>query len=341
MLQVTNRTPFSTAIAVLPDLEGVDTLYVAVKAAFEIRPERLRVAATHPPVTMADEYWGEPGESSVKYAAEMHPPKPATDVVVVGDAHAPGGKPSPRFGAAFSVGRLKKLVQVHGERVWRVGAVSATPSTSIPVARVPLVWERAFGGRHDLGGGRFLAEMRNPVGVGFRGKRGIPEMNGTRVPNLEDPRHPIDALGASPVPAGVGFVAPAWEPRISFAGTYDDRWRKERAPYFPADFDARFFQAAPPDQIYPGHLAGGEPVELLNLSPAGVQKFKVPICELEVAVWIGGLVERPAMRIETLVLEPDKGRFSLLWKGALRCDKQALRVEQVLVDAKPLRGMKT
>ncbi len=339
MLQVKNETPFVPGLAVLPDLAGVDTLYVSVKATFEIGAQGVRVAEKQLPVVAADEPWGKPGESSVRYAGEVHPLKPATDVVLVGDAYAPGGKPASKFGVLFSVGRLKKTIAVFGDRKWKAGLLGLRPSEPVPTVRVPLVWERAYGGRHDLGEGRFVAEMRNPVGVGFRGKRSASEMKGTPLPNLEYLYRFIASVSDHPPPAGVGFIAAHWQPRASFAGTYDERWEQERAPYFPADLDPRFFQAAPADQVYPGHLQGGEPVQIQNAAPVGVQRFVLPTCQLEVAARIRGKVEEPAMRIETLLLEPDRERFSLLWRGAVPCDKRALRVEEVLVRLQALRGV--
>ena len=67
-----------------------------------------------------------------------------------------------------------------------------------------------------------------------------------------------------------------WMPRRQYAGTYDARWEQSRAPYLPADFDPRFFQVAPADQVVPGYLTGGEPVELFGVSPWGPVRFTLP-----------------------------------------------------------------
>lgn len=339
MLQVKNETPFVPGLFLLPDPSGIDTLYVAVKATFDIGPREARIAGKQMPIVRADEHVGEPATSGVRYAGEAHPSKPATDVVLVGSGYAPGGRPVPYFGVSLEVGSLKKLVHVYGDRRWRSGALGSTPSSPVPAVEVPLVYERAYGGRHDLGEGRFVAEPRNPVGLGFAGKRGGSEMNGTPVPNLDDPRRPIQSLSDRPAPACFGPVAPSWQPRVSFAGTYDEAWRRKRAPYLPTDFDPRFFQTAPPDQIYPGFLKGGEPVSIQNASREGMQRFALPSCELSAAVSIAGRVERPPLRIETLLLEPDQGRFSLLWRGAVPCDKQGLKIEQVTLSVQSLRGV--
>jgi hypothetical protein len=154
-------------------------------------------------------------------------------------------------------------------------------------------------------------------------------MSGQPVPNIEDPRHLIRSLSDAPPPLGVGYVAPSWEPRRAHAGTYDEAWRTRRAPYLPLDFRPDFFLCAPPDQCVREFLRGGEPVELVNLSPAGVDRFSLPVCELDATVRVAGQSERPRLRLETVLLEPSEGRVCLLWRGAVPCDKRALKVEQV------------
>jgi hypothetical protein len=228
---------------------------------------------------------------------------------------------------------------VFGDRVWKKGLFGTGPSSPAPVSSVPLVWERAYGGREELGEGKLAWEPRNPVGCGFVKKRRPADLAGTPVPNVEDPSHPLRSPGDRVPPAGVGFVAPSWQPRFAFAGTYDPAWQKRRAPYLPKDFDPRFFQTAPPDQIYPGWLKGGEPVELVNLSPAGVQRFELPVCVLEAEARVDGAVHRPPLSIETLLLEPDQGRFSLLWRGAVPCDKRVLKIEKVVFQLRSMTGV--
>lgn len=38
----------------------------------------------------------------------------------------------------------------------------------------------------------------------------------------------------------------SWQPRLRYAGTYDQHWMDERLPFLPEDFDLRYFQSAPP-----------------------------------------------------------------------------------------------
>ncbi|WP_437277908.1 DUF2169 domain-containing protein [Sorangium sp. So ce375] len=332
MLQLRNQTPFKASIAVFQDAHGVDTLYVAIRATFTFRGGALRVADAQEPLKLADEYWGEPGQTSLKHAADMHLGKPATDVVLVGEAVAPRGRAVPSLDVSLAVGPVAKVVRVFGDREWR-GLLDLRISPPIPFERMPLVYERAFGGvlKHDPEKGPLEIDQRNPVGVGF-GLRSAPvEKAVRRLPNLEDPAHLISGVRNRPPPAGFGFIAPSWEPRRRYAGTYDDAWQERRAPYLPADFDARFFNAASPGLICSSHLRGGEPVKVQNAGP-DPWDTRLPLCELDVKVAIERDIERPPMRLQTVALEPGAGRLGLVWLGAVGCDKRALKVRLVDID---------
>ena len=329
MLQIRNETPFSPGMFLFPDVRGTDTLYVVVKATFALRGGRLFIAEKQQPVAVADTYRGEPGQSSLRTASEAHLLKPGTDVLLEAEAHAPGGKPVESCPVLVRVGPVKQVLQVFGDRKWRGGLLSPSISSPEPFVKMPLVWELAFGGVHEVENGRVLGEARNPVGQGFRGKRGGAEMVGRALPNLEDPQHLIRSISDNPMPMGVGPVAPSWEPRKSYAGTYDESWRTRRAPYLPLDFRTEFFQVAPAGLYAREGLKGGEPVDLLNVSQEGAQRFALPRCELGATVKIAGVPERPPLRLETMLLEPGAGRLCMTWRGAVGCDKRTLKVEEV------------
>src|SRR5687767_4836877 len=177
---------------------------------------------------------------------------------------------------------------------------------------MPLVWERAFGGVHRRGD-QVLAEERNPVGCGFAGGRSAGEMQGQPVPNLEDQASPLEQLGQTPAPACLAPIAPSWLPRRAFAGTYDERWQRGRAPYLPDDFDPRFFQCAAPELTFDRYLQGGEPVQVTGVTPDGPLAFTVPDARLVVAVTVAGSTNEPAANLETLSIEPDENRACFTW----------------------------
>lgn len=327
MLQLDNQTPFLTAMAVFPNRHAIDTLYVVVKATFWLHP-RLALADLPAAPVLTDEYHGEPATSSLRYASELHIGKVGTDVILVGHAYAPGGAVS-ESAVLVRAAERKKVVRVLGDRHWRLGGFSSPR----PFEAMPLVFERAFGGQHQASPGEPpLAEERNPVGVGFRGRRSAAEMDGQPLPNLEDPAHSIDALGDRVPPACFGFVAPGWLPRRAFAGTYDPPWLKKRAPYLPADFDPRFFNAAAPELTFQRFFTGGEPIEVLGASRDGPIRFEIPRCRPRVTVQVSGRADRPEAHLETVLIEPDLNRVSLSFRAACTCDKGALKVEQARIE---------
>ncbi|WP_437906347.1 DUF2169 domain-containing protein [Sorangium sp. So ce327] len=334
MLQLRNSTSFKANIAVFPDARGVDTLYVAVRATFALRGGALRIAEAQEPLKLADEYWGEPGQTSLKHAADLHLGKPATDVVLLGEAWAPRGRPAPSVDVSLAVGPVARVVRAFGDREWR-GPLDLRISPPVPFERLPLVYERAFGGvlKYDPEKGPLEIDQRNPVGIGCGLRSAPPEKAVRRLPNLEDPAHLLSGTRDRPPPAGFGFIAPSWEPRKRYAGTYDEAWQETRAPYLPKDFDARFFNAASPGLVCPGHLRGGEPVKVQNAAP-DPWDVRLPLCDLDVKVTIDTDVERPPMRLQTVMLEPGEGRLGIVWLGEVGCDKRALKVKLVEIDAK-------
>jgi hypothetical protein len=336
MLQIENETPFKTSLALFPDPEGIDSLYVAVLGTFSIG-RGLAVADEQRDLHLADEPWGDPRSSSLKYAGEVHLCKPSTDVVLVGHAWAPGRRAAPVVDVTLYVGPVQKTVRVFGDRAWR-GVIDPQIGPPAPFERMPLRYERAFGGILEFDPETRTATLDpgNPVGIGFARSRRGGEMSSRRLPNLEDPARLIARPTDRPPPAGFGFVAPSWDPRRLRAGTYDERWRKTRAPFLPADFDPGFFNAAHPDLVCKGHLSGGEPVTVLNASSQPRIQLRLPACRFDLRVHVAGVVERPRLALETVLIEPDEDRLSLLWRAAVRCDKRALKVSKVSVS---LAGM--
>ncbi len=330
MLQFINRTPFRGTVYLMPDPDGIESVFTVLKGTF-VLGERPEPAGDQVPVTLADEYYADQGTSSIKMPADVALMKPGTDVLLVGSAVAPGGRAAAQLDVSLSVGPVRKMVRVLGDRVWTRGATGASISRPASFETMPLVWERAFGGT-DHSGGELRAEPRNPVGTGFRAPDSAPPPDGLRLPNLEDPASPVTSRKDTPPPACFAAVSPHWEPRRSYAGTYDDEWQRRRAPYLPRDFDPRFLQLAPPGLVAIPHLQGGEPAELRGVTASGVLRFTLPQLGVEVThVMDRARHARPAL-LDTVLIEPDAARLILVWRAALPCPKEALRVREVHVD---------
>ena len=333
MLQLVNKSPFKATIALFPNEKGIDTLYTIIKATFIINT-KLEVAEEQMPIVMADEYWGEPGQSSLKYASEMHLSKPSTDIVMIGEACVPDKQPVTELAVSLKVGNKEKTVLVFGDRQWEKSFMSLRKSEPVAFESMPMTFERAYGGTHviDPETNKIVYEELNPVGVGFNGKKTKKEIDGSPLPNLENPAKLINNAKDRPTPTCFGFVAPSWEPRKSFAGTYDEAWQKKRAPYLPEDFDSRFFNSASSGLIMDKHLKGGEPVTIMNMSAKGPIMFNLPQCEFDLNVDIDKKIEKPELNMETVLLEPNKQSFSMLWRAAVECDKKALKVNEININ---------
>jgi len=141
MLQLNNGTPFQGAIYLMPDPGGIDTLFTVVKATLVIG-ETLALAETQLPVTLADEYHGEPGKSSIRTPSDVALTKPATDVLLIGTAYAPRGRPATQMHVSVSAGGVRKALRVFGDRVWEQRGIGTALSSPATFETMPLVWER-------------------------------------------------------------------------------------------------------------------------------------------------------------------------------------------------------
>lgn len=340
MWQVDNRTPFAAERGWVRDRDGAEVWLVAVKCTWDIRPDgTVQVAEQQPPVLRVAEHHGDPATSSIKYDNDLVLTKRATDVIVLGHAHAPGGRPVSELDVGFKVGPVQKVLRVHGERVWS----PTGPTAPQPFVAMPLVYERSYGGRDPNSETPDRDwDWRNPVGRGFAVSRD--NLVGRPAPNVEYPEEGLREWSDRPRPAGFGPIPGHWQPRVALAGTYDDRWMQERQPLVPEDFDDRFYQCAPVDQQAPGFLRGGEPVVLYRLTPGGDLRFHVPKVFLgfDTRFYDGTRQIHRERRLHTVILEPDVPRVSLVWHSALPCHWKVQKLERTIVTLRtPLNGTTT
>lgn len=333
MWAIDNRTPYAVGKTWDRDQEGQHQWIVAVKGTFDVHPDgHTTLAEQQNEPLLAPQYTAEPGLSSLRYAADLLLPKPTTDILVNGSAHAPGGRPSSEFTVSVQVGAVKKRLLVHGDRTWDDGIFGSKPSRASPVLQVPLAYERAFGGydSSDADPRRHRLEPRNPVGCGLMDASG--RRIGALAPNFEYPDGDVEKTG----PAGFGPIDSHWSPRRELMGTYDDTWRAERLPLLPADWKPQSLLCAPADQQPPHPLWGGEPVELINLHPSGTVRFVLPRVHLAFATHIDRRVEEHRARLSTVIIEPDMSRVMMVWTTSLACRSDGDYLERTVVREKRL-----
>jgi hypothetical protein len=335
---IENRTPFAFEGLHLADEEGRPLLVTVVRATYEIVGRQLVLAEKQAPVMLAGELHGDsPDTSSWRYEPEAAFFKPSTDVVLIGHAYAPrGGVVEVPVG--FQVGPVSRSALVFGDRFWVRSAGATVMTRPQPFEKIPLLWERVFGG-WDRTTERPELEHRNPVGMGFRARSGVFE-DGHRLPNVEDPATPITGYGQIVPPAGFGFTSPNWAPRAGYAGTYDEAWKKERMPLLARDFDRRFFNAGAPGLIAPTYLRGDEQVAVVGASPVGSLAFRLPAVGRPVCTV--SLQRRADVRVEaqldTVVVNTDEDRVYLTWRGHVVLRDGPHDVKAIAVDMATARA---
>lgn len=332
MLQTQNNTPFATGIGLFPDENGVDSVYPAVKATFTLE-STLCIAENQLPLIAADEYHGDPASTSLKSGSEISFLKPATDVTLAGCAYAPDGRPCEQVDVSLSINGRGKTVRVFGDRFWINGALKNKISEPEQFTSLPLIYERAFGGCDTLEpDGRQAGNMANPVGAGFWSSKGTRQLDGLPLPNLENPADLITSIKSEPAPAGFGPLCSHWEPRLRYAGTYDESWLEERAPYLPDDFDLRFFNNAHPDLIFDSGLEGGEKALVINATSDGRLEFSLPRFEFDITLRIAGVDIHHTPKLDTVFIEPEEKRLTMIWRCKQSCDKKTLKMELATFD---------
>lgn len=335
----TNETPFAVQELYLADEDGRPLLAVVVQATYEISTGGgVVLLEEQPPVDVAGIYHGDPATSSLRYEPAVAPLKLATDVVLVGHAY-PSRPGTPHVDVGFQVGPVRNIARVYGDRRWerRRGFPSITPPE--PFDRMPLTFERAFGGwdRTPADPAQHTVQPRNPVGVGYHHSKYGLFVEGAPLPNIESPAHPIREYTDAPPPAGFGFILPGWEPRRGYAGAYDEVWAQQRRPLLPRDFDRRFYNAAPPGQIAPGYLRGDEPVLILHAVPEGRAQFALP-GEPPPQVTITtetSAPHAPPVHLDTVVVNTDARWLTLQWRTRLTLPRGAHDVRAVRIEPAP------
>ena len=335
MLQLQNNTPYQAERAAVVDKDGNQVWVVVVKATYVVTDDGgTKLAPEQEPVCRAPRYAGEPGQSSLLREAELIPEHPGTDVTVLGTAHAPGGQPIATLSVSVSVGPVRKVLRVTGDRVWAKGVLSPRMTEPASFVTMPITYERAYGGTSGPASGVPERDPRNPIGTGFASR--AEWLVGRALPNIEDPEALIERWDSRPSPAGLGPIPADWSPRLERAGTFDAQWGRTRMPLLPTDYDARHAQSAHPDLLAAEALRGGEMAVLENLTPNSRWSFRIPRAYLALTtVTRTGRVHQAA-QLDRVIIEPDSRTVCTVWRAALNCRARVRDVIRTVVDTKRL-----
>jgi hypothetical protein len=333
-MNLLNRSGMQAALTTATDPTAQEHVVVVVKGTFLIPDDGgsavLAPKEAQAPLIMADTFTGPPGLSAPVLEADFARHKPFCDVLVNGTAYAPQGRPTERCKVGVKFGSWQKVFDVVGDRVWRGRAVLG-PSMPEPFLTMPVSYDLAYGGMDDTDAAKPAVYLMNPIGRGYGLARSGERLLGKPVPNMEDPREPIRAPWGNYKPVGLGPVHRSWQPRLGYAGTYDQNWLDNVFPFLPTDFDDRHYQAAPEDQQVQ-EPAGGEEIVLLNLTPGGRLKFYLPVDIGMPIVFFPRHGESEAKHavLDTVVISPDVGHVYLIWRCTRLLRRNVFEVDAVL-----------
>jgi uncharacterized protein YjbI with pentapeptide repeats len=283
-------------------------LVVIVKGSFQLVEGKPALPLDRSVCLDGDVFADDDCSSALVTASDFVPIKRAVDVLVRGFAFAP--KPDAtmmKVSLALTNGAIsiERSLAVFGDRVWSAGALSLLPTSPSPIERIPLRFDRAFGGP---------AYGLNPIGRGHQG--------GRQLPNLEDLQTLIVAPSDSPKPVAFGPLPATSAAREAHLGTYDAAWLESRWPYPPEDFDYGFMQAAPKAQRLE-RATGEEAYDLVGMHPEK-PRLRGKLAALRARAFArrsdqdgegrSNLVTIPLM-LDTITFVPHEERVDLVWRG--------------------------
>jgi hypothetical protein len=185
--------------------------FLTAKATFSFHAGRLELERDRPLPVLAHRAPHGPDELPVDVTTEA---RDHFEVMLIGAAAAPAGERVGHRRVRVAVGSVAREMDVFGDRTWVNDAISAP----VPFERMPLRWDRAFGGSTEVevdeGAYMPFVDPMNPLGRGFdpaeETKALAEELNTppgfpryprqTLLPNLEDPAHRIVRRGDRPRP---------------------------------------------------------------------------------------------------------------------------------------------
>ena len=335
---VHNVTPMAFGCTSTIDRHGYDVLLVVAKMTWTVSPTGVvAIASPQSPVRLADVPFSDAPGASTRYPSDLCEEKTGTDVLLVGTAQPPAARPVTEMdvGVRIETGQrsIQKVVKVYGPRVFHVGVLGVVPGPPAELRPTPLVYESTYGGMDSASDPRHVFfESRNPAGRGFAKNRSV--LVGQAAPQLEDASAPLS--GKSPAPACFGPLRADWAPRALYAGTYDEAWRKRRAPLRPVDFDPRFHNVAPPDLWTETPLLGDEPVEVIGTTAAPVWRFRLPrYAPVFTVTRRDQTSERRTTHLDTYLIDADERRVEVTYRATVRLPRKVDAIQEVRIMGEP------
>lgn len=322
---------------------------VLVKRSYRIANGQVAARAdTDAPFRLIDEYYdnGDPDWSTVKHEGELSPYKAVTDVVVIGTAHAPNGKPTDRMTVSVEVGERKKELVVTGDRrCHHRPQMAPVFSEVLPFVEMEIRYDYAYGGHDERSDPTIPFHYpRNFMGKGvvLRNVREVVE--GLPLPNIEAPNDLLTPERViiedpakwhlQPLPQGFGWRQRTWYPRNTLLGGYppfltvgtvtaEERMGLLQRNHIAfakqsrlAPREAAFNNGASLGLLF-GTLPADERIRLCGLTPEGAFEFSLPGDTPIIALDLGESMQSLSPRLHIVSIRPDDLAMDIVWRGAL------------------------
>ncbi len=323
-MELINQTPMPANLVVGRGVGSRRRGVLIVKATYrlDVRGFDVDLEAPHP--VLKDDVETELGlvPSDLRFSG----PRDELEVLVLGAAYPAAGERA--CVVELRIGELRRRLHVSGERFWVGRGADAVISEPQPFARMPLTWERAFGGTADVqvdASARVpVSSPLNPRGMGFDAERwvdalvaggmrdpSLPRAPATRrLPNVEHPDDRVASWDDEPLPY-------CWATLPIDSGLREQlRYEARQAGRTPP----RELSRAHPDLTMPAP-APGTPIELRGCTPSGAPfAFRMPASGVRADYAIGARAGTLELRPQTMVLMPEEQRVTVTFRAYFRFD---------------------
>lgn len=319
-VKIIHKTPLAILPFLSVDEDGDPMLTVVTKGAFDIVPnETARFSETPALIRTAPVYWDPDKPSSLRYEDDIVPFKPCADIIVNGTAHAPAGKPLPSWGAGVRIGNHEKRITVTGPRAWvHTPLLGWSLSPTVPVQRVALRYELAFGGE---------GFDSNPFGLGRIDRKSVDKSKTILAPQILTSDGVTPRFGEAYPVEGFGAIERQWQPRRARLGTLAENTRQTEGQKMPKDFDPTYWNAAHPDLCGDDFFRGNEDVTLWAMHPEHARlSFRLPGQIIGIGVvHASGFRDAAPGRLDTVFIDADAMKMELTWRATMPLFKEPVR----------------
>ncbi len=227
--------------------------------------------------------------------------KPGIDLMVLGKAYAPLGRPVKKMKVSLKVGDIEKSLMVFGDRKWLKMEDKVLLAGPMLFTEIPLTYENAYGGKTKALDYE-IPYAYNPDGKGYALEE--KHIHNLALPNIESPANLIKSWQDQPVPAGFSPVP------VSTMFTVD-RGIEADIEKMEQKVKPDVFQSAHPDLVF-SRIAPGTGIQIKGMSPDSPLSFNMPHLSAKVGVRLGHKTYKPEGKVDTICIFCEERRFFLI-----------------------------